>query len=251
MKVEISEDVVLDFDKIPNLLLLGEIGTGKTYLLDFILTSLYSKLESTGIKIFGIDPKGLELTGILKCLGFHCANSGNDIIDTTRTVEKIMMDRYKHLSQRPIEKGYYVDYPPVFLCIDEMIFIKTFITKNISTTSRKREVMNDWLSMIERIAVLGRQARVQLFISSQYLNIQILPLSVSQNLLNRIVLGNAAQQDYIQVFGNGYGHLNGLPNMGMIKTPEYQEPYIFAPYRYNWNDMINYIKKIKANEVSP
>lgn len=244
--VKISDDVTLDFDDIPNLLLLGEIGSGKTYLLDFILVNLFSRLKDDNVEFFGIDPKGLELTGLLNFLGFDCANTGNDILEITRLVESKMMSRYQKLSNHSIEQGYLIDEPPIFLCIDEMIFVKTFITKNVSTATKKREIISEWDNMIERIAVLGRQARVQLFIVSQYLNVQILPLSVSQNLLNRIVLGNAAQQDYIQVFGTGYGNLHGLNKMGMIKSPKYNEPFLFAPYRFNWSNMIDYVKKVKG-----
>lgn len=238
--VAISDEININFDKFGNAMIMGHIGSGKTYLMTFILGNLFLNLNGK-VEFFGIDPKGLELTLTLKSMGMSSGNSGKEMFEIVRNVEKIMMKRYEQLRSRDIEQGFSNDFKPIFLVIDELIFVKSFLTKDLKTIQSQNQAVRDFMSILERISVMGRQCRVFVIIASQYLNTDYLPLSISENLLNRILLGNCSRQDVQQCFGQAY-NVSEKSGFCLFKNPDFQEPFQFIPYRFNFNQMIKMIK---------
>lgn len=239
--VDISNDVQIDFGKYGNAMIMGHIGSGKTYLMSFILGNLFLKFGGN-IKFYGIDPKGLELTSTLKSMGMVSGNSGKEIFQVVHKVENEMMVRYQKLRNRDISEGFDNSYPPIFLIIDELIFIKSFLTKGLKTVTDQNKAVRDFMNILERISVMGRQCHVFVIVASQYLNTDYLPLSISENLLNRILLGSASRQDIQQCFGQSY-NISGKSGYCLFQNPDYQEPFQFIPYRFELNQMIREIKR--------
>ena len=238
--VNISRNVSIDFDKFGSLLCVGAIGTGKTYLLSFIVGSLYLNLNKD-VEFYSIDPKGLELTSLMRYVGGTTAHSGKEIFTVLRSVRDEMMERYHLLSKKSIKDGFSCDFPPLFLVIDELIFIKNIVSEGHKTVQERNKAFRDVLDLLSQIAVLGRQCRVFCFIASQYLNTDYLPLSISENLLNRIFLGNPTSRDIIQVFGESFD-VSSFEGYGLYKNPSLQEPKIFIPYQYDMRQMIEQIE---------
>lgn len=242
-KVKLSDSAVIDFDEFANLFVMGEIGTGKTWLINFICSQLFVRLNGE-IDFLGLDPKGLELTSLMNELGMPVASRGNEIFKLVKKVKNIMMERYSRLGKRTLIEGFDIEEKPVFLVIDELIFIQENLVENVQKKTDKTTMINDFLSMLTQIAVMGRQARVFLIIASQYLKTDYLPTAISENLLNRIILGVVTPQDLIQIFGKSYDILT-MPNHGLFKSPKYERPFLFYPYRYELKDMLNAIRKVK------
>ena len=245
IEFNIAPNCSLNFDKFGNLLCAGAIGTGKTYLLSFIIAQIY--LNFIDVKFFGIDPKQLELSAVLKIIDMPVASDSKNIFKILRLVRDEMIVRYHKLNIQGIHSKFHCEDDPIFLVIDELIFIKSIVSTGKSVSDRNK-AFRDLMDLLSEISVLGRQARVFVIISTQYLNTDYLPLAISENLLNRILLGNATRQDLIQIFGKSY-NFSCLDHEGLIQKPNYDEPKIFIPYEYDFNNMINRLEIEKRKRM--
>lgn len=245
--VDLSGTVTIDFDEFANLFIMGEIGTGKTWLLNLVCSQLYIKLKGK-VQFFGLDPKGLELTGLMQSMDMPVASRGKDIFCIVKKVRDIMLNRYHELSRKNLKSGYFIDDEPIFLVVDELIFIQENLVEKIKKKTDKNQAINDFLGILTQIAVMGRQARVFLIIASQYLTVDYLPTAISENLLNRVVLGVVTPQDLIQVFGKSYDILT-MSHHGLFKSPKIERPYLFYPYQYDPKDMLNMIEDVKRRKA--
>lgn len=155
----------------PHLLVAGATGSGKSVLLNSMLYTLltYQPHEK---KIMLIDPKRVELYAYKRtphCIGY--ASELPDIINLLKKACAMMDKRYQEM-QRSGLKTY--DGPDIYIVIDEFA--------DLMTTTKDAEMP------VQRLAQLGRAARVHLWIATQAPNRTVLKANIMLNLTDRIAL---------------------------------------------------------------
>lgn len=180
-EIKIMPNFIKDVSKSPHLLIAGETGSGKSYLLYLIIFQLVLK----NCEIYLIDRKK-----VLTKFGRYVVNGGvadteQEILDMLRQVNCIMDRREKFLEENypdDIDVDFtFTDYLPVFLIIDELGSL-------ISELDNKRR--KEFNEMLQSIAQRGRSSGVNIIVSMQQPNAANLPTSIRDQLTFKTVLGN-------------------------------------------------------------
>lgn len=180
-EIKIMPNFIKDVSKSPHLLIAGETGSGKSYLLYLIIFQLVLK----NCEIYLIDRKK-----VLTKFGRYVVNGGaadteQEILDMLRQVNCIMDRREKFLEENypdDIDVDFtFTDYLPVFLIIDELGSL-------ISELDNKRR--KEFNEMLQSIAQRGRSSGVNIIVSMQQPNAANLPTSIRDQLTFKAVLGN-------------------------------------------------------------
>ena len=192
-KLKLMKNLVWEFRKSPHGLIVGGTGTGKSYLIFYLIKEILKKDYGLGI----IDPKISDLTK----LGSVSKNNlvvyeKEDIIDLLNVVTYEMDNRYKKMLSTSENFGKdYVAYgmKPYFLIFDELLaFISTLDNKE------NKEVM----SKLTNIVVKGRQSGVFVIFATQRPDTDVLSGKIRDQLGLRIALGKLSNEGYRMIFGD-------------------------------------------------
>ena len=205
-----------------HLLIAGATGSGKSVFLNgMISTALYDAPgDNLGCKNFIFcDQKGVELMDYQ-----YLPHTLRYAVDTknVRSAFKFALNlvekRFREMSRRRLKKWGGGD---VYLVIDE--FADTAITCGRSL-----------YPTIQRIAQLGRAARVHIVLCTQVPNAKILPTEIRCNFVSRIGLRTASRVESRILYDDI--DLSALPHFGQCvfrsedgSTAKYNVPYIRQP----------------------
>lgn len=110
----VFSDIVWNWKKTPHLLLVGNTGSGKTQLVQYIISSLIEQ----GVRVIYCDPKNDDDMRLF--MQYHpsvkYATKVNDIAKVVREVEEEIRSRERDLQGIGIEEA---EFNPVFLIFDE------------------------------------------------------------------------------------------------------------------------------------
>lgn len=235
-KLKLMENVTWEFRKSPHGLIVGGTGSGKSYLIFYLIKEILKK----GYYLNIIDPKISDLTK----LGYISKNNlvryeKEDVINLLDDVTDEMDSRYKEMLATSDNFGEdYVAYgmKPYFLIFDELLAFMSILDNK-----EKKEVM----AKLTNIVVKGRQAGVFVIFATQRPDTDVLDGKVRDQLGLRIALGSLSNDGYRMIFGDTNTAFKeiGLKGTGYYQIKEMEErPKVFlSPYITDGNLVSNEI----------
>lgn len=212
----------------PHLMIAGATGSGKSVVINaLIYTALYNMPgQATGASSFIlIDPKRVELSQY-KALPhtLYYASEPGDRLQAFQYAMQLCENRYKTMQkdgQRKYSGG------DVYIIIDEYADLMT---------TQKRDIM----PIIQRLAQIGRAARVHIILATQTPIAKILPTEIKCNFDSRLALRTRSAQDSRNITGRG--GCENLPRFGYgyYMTPDRDE--ITALPMYSDGELLNRVK---------
>jgi S-DNA-T family DNA segregation ATPase FtsK/SpoIIIE len=206
----------------PHLLIAGATGSGKSVALNGVITSLLMTESPFHVQFVLIDPKKVELSQYARLP--HCARYASEHPDIVRALQWAVdeTDRRFTRMQRAGIKEY--DGPHLYVVIDELADLMVSIKK-------------ETLPLLQRLAQIGRAARVHVIACSQNILAQTIPTVLKCNFSTILGLRtcNAQQSRFLisatgcemlpdpKREGKGYGYLRDgadLEKMLIYKYPE-------------------------------
>lgn len=184
--------------RIHHFLIVGSTGTGKTYALYSLI--LQSLLKPIKYDLYFADPKNSSLAQLgEKINSGRTAYNIQDIIALIELVYQSMIKRQAILKKNLTKKldADYTDFDmtPIILIFDEYASFKGVL----NTLDKKTRDKVD--SQLQSIVLMGRQLGCFLWIIMQKSDATTLPTQLRDNLVFKVVLGNAEATTYVTTFG--------------------------------------------------
>lgn len=192
--IEVMAGIFWDYDKMPNMLISGGIGGGKTY---FIYTLIKVFMEVGTVKI--ADPKKSDLGVLADLPAFkgHVVMEKEEIFRLLEDSYEMMIKRYKYMREHEnytMGKNYaFYDMPPYVVIVDE--WAAFFSTLDYKETERV-------LKVLMPLILQGRQSGVYMIIALQRPDAQSLPNGIRDNLLAKVSLGRLSELGYKMTYGD-------------------------------------------------
>lgn len=215
----------------PHLLIAGATGSGKSVALNGIITTLLMTQSPFRVQFVLIDPKKVELSQYASLP--HCARYASDHPEIVRSLQWSVEETDRRFSymQRAGLKEY--DGPHLYVVIDELADLMVSLKK-------------ETLPLLQRLAQIGRAARVHVIACSQNVLAQTIPTVLKCNFST--VLGlrtcNAQQSRFLISAtgcemlpdpikeGKGYGFLRDGANLEKLLIYKYPDDAISSVIRY-------------------
>ena len=190
----------------PHLLIAGATGSGKSVVINGLIHTLLHKLPggSDGAQMILIDPKRVELAQ-WKTMPhtIRYASEPDTMLSALFCAMEICEKRYRAMQGRRQRK--YIG-PDLYVIIDEFA--------DLMTTQRRTVA-----PLIQRLAQIGRAARVHLIIATQTPIAKVLPTEIKCNFDARFGLRTRSAQD----------SRNILDHAGLETLPRYGQTIYMAP----------------------
>lgn len=191
----------IDFSKVPHLLIVAPSGSGKTYLLTYILKQLSQK----PIRFILADFKGVDFIEMDGCKGYYKHTA---VADALNLVFEELQDRMAHPRQ---------DFQPIYFCVDEWAgFLSLYPKKE----------QEDFKQKMASILMLGRGVQVFMIMALQRGDASY--ITGRDNFGNCIGLGHLSKESVRMLFvddadriepkprGKGYLRIDGKPLMEIL-----------------------------------
>lgn len=185
--ISLSKRVKWDYISKPHLLLGGNSGTGKSYLLFSIIHKMLRETQRHNIYICDGKFDELETFATDYFNLSMVASSVADIKYYIEMVEELMEQRYKDKEK---------NNEAVFLVIDEFAALSLVIDKKEWQELNKR---------IKNIILKGRAANIHVLIAMQRASSDSIDLAIRDNTAVKIGLGNLSVENFRMIFGEGRG----------------------------------------------
>lgn len=199
----------VDMLKQPHLLVAGATGSGKSVVINGIMaTALYHPPGAIpgGVEFILIDPKRVELVEYKKLPHTVIyASEPGEFLSALKNAMRITENRYKSM-QRDGQKKF--NGGDLYIVIDEFADLMT---------TQRRTVQ----PMIQRIAQIGRAAKVHIILATQTPIAKVLPTEIKCNFDSRVGLRTRSPQD----------SRNILNETGLEKLPRYGQAVYVTPER--------------------
>jgi energy-coupling factor transporter ATP-binding protein EcfA2 len=194
-EISFAHNIIWNWKHSPHLLLVGNTGSGKSQLAQYIISCLLNQ----NVRVIYCDPKNDDdMRAFLKNLPVTYVTKENDIAKAVRETEEQVRLREKDLQSIGI-KGY--DFRPIFLLFDELIaFSKTAEKKTYDETARRLGTM----------VVTGRSKSVYVGLILQRPDTAFIEGAIRDNLSCRICMGEMSEAAYKMTFGPDFSHIKNL-----------------------------------------
>lgn len=220
-EIAFFRDMVWNWKKCPHFLLVGNTGSGKTQLAQYMISCLIKR----GIRVIYCDPKNdYEMRYFAENCGAIYVSEENEIAKAVRETEEEMRKRGKELDNIGIQE---TDFQPLYLVFDEMIAFSKIAEKKTYEETAKR---------IASIVVMGRSKRVYAGLILQRPDTSFIEGAIRDNLGCRICMGQMSDTAYKMAFGSDFADVKNLRReigSGLIyrqgvdtKPREFLAPYI-------------------------
>lgn len=192
-----------DMLKQPHLLVAGATGSGKSVVINGIITTAL-KDSPAAVQFIFIDPKRVELVDYKPLPHtLKYASEPGDMVQALQYAMDTTERRYKAMQSRH-EKNY--SGGAVYVVIDELA--------DLMTTNRKQVQ-----PLIQRLAQIGRAANVHIIAATQCPLSAVIPTPIKVNFDSRVGLRTRSKQDSRNILG--------LP--GCETLPRYGQGYYMTP----------------------
>lgn len=198
----------LDALKQPHLLIAGATGAGKSVIINALITTAIAKPPRDtpgGATFILIDPKRVELSPFRQLPHtLQYASEPGEMLAALQYVMQLCDSRYRRM-QRTGERLY--TGADVYIIIDEFADLMTTQGKTVKP-------------IIQRLAQIGRAARVHIILATQTPIAKVLPTEIKCNFDARFALRTRSAQDSRNI--TGYAGCEQLPRYGeaFYITPE-------------------------------
>ena len=191
--------VTVDFSSVPHMLIVAPSGSGKTYLLTYILGQIAKK----SVKLILADFKGIDFIELNDCRNYYKINSVGEAVDCV----------FDELQNRMANASVNSEYEPIYLCIDEW-------SGFLSSLAVKKE-QDNYKQKLANILMLGRGANIFIIMSLQRADSTY--ITGRDNFGNVVGLGTLSKESIAMVFndnkemiepksrGKGYLQTDGKP----------------------------------------
>ena len=191
--------VTVDFSSVPHMLIVAPSGSGKTYLLTYILGQIAKK----SVKLILADFKGIDFIEFNDCRNYYKHNSVGEAADCV----------FDELQNRMANASVNSEYEPIYLCIDEW-------SGFLSSLAVKKE-QDNYKQKLANILMLGRGANIFIIMSLQRADSTY--ITGRDNFGNVVGLGTLSKESIAMVFndnkemiepksrGKGYLQTDGKP----------------------------------------
>lgn len=191
--------VTVDFSSVPHMLIVAPSGSGKTYLLTYILVQIAKK----SVKLILADFKGIDFIEFNDCRNYYKHNSVGEAVDCV----------FDELQNRMANASVNSEYEPIYLCIDEW-------SGFLSSLAVKKE-QDNYKQKLANILMLGRGANIFIIMSLQRADSTY--ITGRDNFGNVVGLGTLSKESIAMVFndnkemiepksrGKGYLQTDGKP----------------------------------------
>ena len=191
--------VTVDFSSVPHMLIVAPSGSGKTYLLTYILGQIAKK----SVKLILADFKGIDFIEFNDCRNYYKHNSVGEAVDCV----------FDELHNRMANARVNSEYEPIYLCIDEW-------SGFLSSLAVKKE-QDNYKQKLANILMLGRGANIFIIMSLQRADSTY--ITGRDNFGNVVGLGTLSKESIAMVFndnkemiepksrGKGYLQTDGKP----------------------------------------
>ena len=196
---DVKVPVTVDFSSVPHMLIVAPSGSGKTYLLTYILGQIAKK----SVKLILADFKGIDFIEFNDCRNYYKHNSVGEAVDCV----------FDELQNRMANASVNSEYEPIYLCIDEW-------SGFLSSLAVKKE-QDNYKQKLANILMLGRGANIFIIMSLQRADSTY--ITGRDNFGNVVGLGTLSKESIAMVFndnkemiepksrGKGYLQTDGKP----------------------------------------
>jgi len=188
----------------PHLLVAGATGSGKSVYINSMLYTLLT-YQPEEKQVILIDPKRVELSAyrhVPHCAGY--AHENSDILGLLRKACEVMEKRYEVMERKQLKKW---DGGDLYVVIDEFADLMVTMPKQVSP-------------LVQRLAQLGRAAKVHVWLCTQAPNRTVLKANVVLNFTDRIALHCNDKMESRQILGEPGAETLPRYGKGIYKSPE-------------------------------
>lgn len=212
--------IVGALDKMPHLLVAGQTGSGKSVMINTILTSLLYKNSPSDLKLILVDPKQVELKPYddLPHLLAPVITEPEKCISALKWTVAEMERRYKALSE--VHKRNIHEYnalkkeegmPYIVVVIDELADLMMMAARDVE-------------ALIVRIAQKARAVGIHLILATQRPSVDVITGLIKANIPARVAFTVASQVDSRTIIdGIGAEKLLGQGDM-LLQTADMPKP---------------------------
>ena len=199
LSLGVKVPVTVDFSSVPHMLIVAPSGSGKTYLLTYILGQIAKK----SVKLILANFKGIDFIEFNDCRNYYKHNSVGEAVDCV----------FDELQNRMANASVNSEYEPIYLCIDEW-------SGFLSSLAVKKE-QDNYKQKLANILMLGRGANIFIIMSLQRADSTY--ITGRDNFGNVVGLGTLSKESIAMVFndnkemiepksrGKGYLQTDGKP----------------------------------------
>lgn len=212
--------IVADLSKMPHLLVAGQTGSGKSVMINAVLTSLLYRNSPSDLKLILVDPKQVELKPYddIPHLLTPVITEPEKCISALKWTVAEMERRYRALAE--VNKRNIVEYnnlkkeegmPYVVLVIDELADLMMMAARDVE-------------ALIVRIAQKARAVGIHLILATQRPSVDVITGLIKANIPARIAFTTASQVDSRTIIDQmGAEKLLGAGDM-LLLTAEMPKP---------------------------
>ena len=187
---DLNNNVVeLDLDKIPHILIAGTTGSGKSVLINTLISSLYITTPKELFDLILIDPKKVELGRFKVLPNVRFIDETNEAVAVLSELVDEMEMRYNIMEEKGVKNGKGL-FKTKIVVIDELADLML---------SSRYEVEES----IVRLAQKSRACNIHLIVATQRPTINIVSGLIKANLPCKICLKVASVRDSVVVLDKG------------------------------------------------
>ena len=202
----------LDMINQPHMLIAGATGSGKSVVLNGMISTIATVYAPTEAQLVLIDPKRVELIEWERLPHTLCRSTEDyDILRTFDWTVEQMESRYRDMERRGLRKW---DGSHIYVFVDEFA--------DLITTSKKEVTPS-----IIRLAQLGRAAGIHLILATQRPTRDIITGQIKVNLDSRLALRCPTSQDSRNIINVSGAETLPRYGRGYYLTPETMQPELW------------------------
>lgn len=183
--------VVADIARMPHVLIAGTTGSGKSVLMNSIISCLLFRTNPNEVKLLLVDPKRVELTSYngIPHLLYPVIVDIENTISSLKWALKQMNERYKMFAEVGVrnidsyhEQAGFQSLPYIVIFIDELADLMAYAPVEVEDT-------------ITRIAQMARATGIHLIVSTQRPSVNVITGLIKANIPCRIAFSVSSMVD--------------------------------------------------------